>query len=141
MKEATIIHSDSAFLKQISIHASEKEATYAAEAKAIKEEISIHASKKEATQPFFRISKLFFISIHASKKEATICPSFMRFRIILFQSTPPRRRRQFPTTSGRKVGRFQSTPPRRRRRPLNFPPKCFTYFNPRLQEGGDPPAP
>ena len=55
--------------------------------------ISIHASEKEATSClcFFRYD--FTISIHASEKEATNNCARYCFAY-LFQSTPPRRRRQ-----------------------------------------------
>ena len=97
--------------------------------------ISIHASKKEATLRLkilslywnftprlreggdlikFRIVHLFLISIHASEKEATrFCKSLEFF--IVFQSTPPRRRRRGSGSYDKVTLRFQSTPPRRRR--------------------------
>ena len=54
--------------------------------------ISIHASAKEATLILPEFFATFCISIHASAKEAT---SLKRVLVnqILFQSTPPRRRR------------------------------------------------
>ena len=54
--------------------------------------ISIHASAKEATSLSHTINLSFRISIHASAKEATESFIFVFF-IMLFQSTPPRRRR------------------------------------------------
>ena len=77
----------------------------------------------------------------------------------VFQSTPPRRRRQFD--SKREMHRylisihasekeatdcicamvakmiFQSTPPRRRRPSSHIGANCVRDFNPRLREGGD----
>ena len=76
--------------------------------------ISIHASAKEATRPRIGFEKLSAISIHASAKEATSWPLLLRW-YSLFQSTPPRRRRQFLHYSIRQGG----------------------DFNPRLREGGD----
>ena len=56
----------------------------------------------------------------------------------IFQSTPPRRRRQFLPGQGGGDHRFQSTPPRRRRRiPGREVQQERIYFNPRLREGGD----
>ena len=103
---------------------------------------------------------LHMISIHASAKEAT------RFHIlqcthIIFQSTPPRRRRRSNTEKRHCfILRFQSTPPRRRRlissnagggifnisihaSAKEATSKCGQSpcddrnFNPRLREGGD----
>ena len=56
------------------------------------------------------------ISIHASAKEATL---FQRLKecLLLFQSTPPRRRRHVSIVIPPKLYLFQSTPPRRRRPP------------------------
>ena len=104
--------------------------------------ISIHASAREATEiACFCQFKEFPISIHASAREATSKPGVFSARFI-FQSTPPRGRRQagyvlpkdateisihasareatsasfglFPFTE------FQSTPPRGRRLKLPF---------------------
>ena len=56
----------------------------------------------------------------------------------LFQSTPPRRRRQQSFALCNKRFEFQSTPPRRRRLFLNKSLcESFIDFNPRLREGGD----
>ena len=76
--------------------------------------ISIHASAKEATFLLAIFSSVLIISIHASAKEATRMALFY-FLSLLFQSTPPRRRRQI-------------------NRPLEI---LIPYFNPRLREGGD----
>ena len=76
--------------------------------------ISIHASAKEATNlmPCSRTSNS--ISIHASAKEATLYHLYLSQQSE-FQSTPPRRRRQFSDVSSICFIVFQSTPPRRRR--------------------------
>ena len=99
------------------------------------------------------------ISIHASAKEATSMIALDKL-LSIFQSTPPRRRRQWTDCLYSSGQRFQSTPPRRRRRVekqyyapdrLDFNPRlreggdceCFnkycrySNFNPRLREGGD----
>ena len=58
--------------------------------------ISIHASAKEATRNNpFRFCLFETISIHASAKEATKYYLSTMGRNLLFQSTPPRRRRPF----------------------------------------------
>ena len=54
-----------------------------------------------------------------------------------FQSTPPRRRRQFMTVLDKSLSIFQSTPPRRRRQDHHFWQWLKMDFNPRLREGGD----
>ena len=54
------------------------------------------------------------ISIHASAKEATLYHLYLSQQSE-FQSTPPRRRRQFSDVSSICFIVFQSTPPRRRR--------------------------
>ena len=54
------------------------------------------------------------ISIHASAKEATF-PLYLLWMGKRFQSTPPRRRRQWTDCLYSSGQRFQSTPPRRRR--------------------------
>ena len=56
----------------------------------------------------------FFISIHTSGKEATEQQGFS-LSLKVFQSTPPRRRRHLVI--------------------MDF--SSFSYFNPRLREGGD----
>ena len=98
------------------------------------------------------------ISIHASAKEATSMIALDKL-LSIFQSTPPRRRRQWTDCLYSSGQRFQSTPPRRRRHfiPLNGEStplisihasakeattvSSFSgvteYFNPRLREGGD----
>ena len=81
--------------------------------------------------------EIMTFSIHASAKEATL---FARAKQMaqVFQSTPPRRRRQRYFTYRITTDSFQSTPPRRRRRLLitAWLSKPL-YFNPRLREGGD----
>ena len=98
----------------ISIHASEKEATEALNIERDKKVISIHASEKEATLFLHTLFLFWCISIHASEKEATWLGCCRNIPII-FQSTPPRRRR------------------------LGEKPSFFGIldFNPRLREGGD----
>ena len=77
-------------------------------------DISIHVSAKEATESEAVPNKKAKISIHASAKEAT--KSIVALSpLIVFQSTPPRRRRL--SVAGKQLG-------------------C-QYFNPRLREGGD----
>ena len=100
------------------------------------EEISIHASAKEATDIQKQAEERMDISIHASAKEATRA-GYQVHTVKIFQSTPPRRRRQAGGLQNRpyqdisihasakeattiilpslSVYRFQSTPPRRRR--------------------------
>ena len=98
------------------------------------------------------------VSIHASAKEATGAISAF-VTTIVFQSTPPRRRRlncillhlcllvvsihasakeatesHTMQTSHQK---FQSTPPRRRRLDSREEYEQYSGFNPRLREGGD----
>ena len=99
---------------KISIHASAKEATMGTVNKEKFTKISIHASAKEATLRDLCTNSHIIISIHASAKEATRMALFY-FLSLLFQSTPPRRRRQI-------------------NRPLEI---LIPYFNPRLREGGD----
>ena len=99
-------------------------------------QISIHASAKEATIYQRFNNKVFYfnprlreggdgvtqmdfilrqrISIHASAKEATVIKG-KEILEILFQSTPPRRRRQCKEMFKKYNYQFQSTPPRRRR--------------------------
>ena len=137
-KEATPQPGEGFEAQFISIHASEKEATDFSNNVWRVYFISIHASEKEATQDAFaeRIGMkdfnprlreggdndcehsrhcIFSISIHASEKEATF-----RYSLLCipgaFQSTPPRRRRQFQCGHDK----------------IYIP-----YFNPRLREGGD----
>ena len=56
----------------------------------------------------------------------------------IFQSTPPRRRRQHCARHRMEYIKFQSTPPRRRRRNgFRKSNRSINYFNPRLREGGD----
>ena len=127
----------------------------------VRAKISIHASAKEATSlhMLIHLSYLDFnprlreggdgiqrhnrleeskISIHASAKEATSKMNTQHI-VLIFQSTPPRRRRLVPNHVCPKfpLG-FQSTPPRRRR-PCGWWLICWVtiYFNPRLREGGD----
>ena len=75
---------------------------------------SIHASAKEATQGYLRAVLPESFSIHASAKEATHGSACIE-RILDFQSTPPRRRRQV----------------------AGFDTRVEEIFNPRLREGGD----
>ena len=93
-KEATYKGNDIEGFVIISIHASAKEATKNQVKLTAFEQISIHASAKEATT---HSDKAFWdtdISIHASAKEAT-SRSFTVIGFVRFQSTPPRRRRQY----------------------------------------------
>ena len=76
------------------------------------------------------------ISIHASAKEATF-PLYLLWMGKRFQSTPPRRRRQWLVVYTDTSKEFQSTPPRRRRPDFLFFLHGHDYFNPRLREGGD----
>ena len=77
------------------------------------------------------------ISIHASAKEATFW-GFPIASLLLFQSTPPRRRRPHLQQNQDLYSEFQSTPPRRRRRWfLTIQSIWLHNFNPRLREGGD----
>ena len=76
--------------------------------------ISIHASAKEATRILFSSLFASSISIHASAKEAT-SEHLDSVPESTFQSTPPRRRRQFPILAD----------------------TLKRDFNPRLREGGD----
>ena len=78
----------------ISIHASAKEATIAGAADKLGYAISIHASAKEATNIALLADLMGHISIHASAKEATYADKKGKVWHI-FQSTPPRRRRQY----------------------------------------------
>ena len=100
--------------------------------------ISIHASAKEATRLWDSQAPIFYISIHASAKEATTKPVFF-FTVVIFQSTPPRRRRQ---TFGRNYLWINliSIHASAKEATISFHaltiPRC--YFNPRLREGGDP---
>ena len=64
---------------------------------------------------FLQSHFLLLISIHASAKEATR-NIHTKFKTIIFQSTPPRRRRRLSSLCSKIFARFQSTPPRRRRR-------------------------
>ena len=57
--------------------------------------------------------------------------------VLIFQSTPPRRRRQERTSHWNRLVGFQSTPPRRRRPNLPLLSLLYCFFNPRLREGGD----
>ena len=105
------------------------------------------------------LDDLYNFSIHASAKEATILSAVFS-RQFIFQSTPPRRRRQEQTsiiaglkfsihasakeatrtllTSISNMANFQSTPPRRRRRLITSKTRADNkVFNPRLREGGD----
>ena len=144
----------------ISIHASAKEATLD-EQKPFKVVlyISIHASAKEATFEHYFQTFSKMISIHASAKEATylspvhhLCLPYFNPRLreggdltlvllsVLreFQSTPPRRRRQWLVVYTDTSKEFQSTPPRRRRQDtVCCTVETPTDFNPRLREGGD----
>ena len=98
------------------------------------------------------------VSIHASAREATLDLPLLD-HIVMFQSTPPRGRRQLSPTPGLARWAFQSTPPRGRRpgntriteagdvfqstppRGRRPGPELFipdvNGFNPRLREGGD----
>ena len=113
-KEATKDTLARYFEDEISIHASAKEATENHFASEDSGNISIHASAKEATGMASRSKRWRNISIHASAKEATLNRSASGLWL-LFQSTPPRRRRQHCPWNTVAVQRFQSTPPRRRR--------------------------
>ena len=99
--------------------------------------ISIHASAKEATFSFNCISTEVLISIHASAKEATTDTGWKRW---VFYHFNPRLREggdALIDDEFRKTILFQSTPPRRRRPRCLSLSKCCLYFNPRLREGGD----
>ena len=99
--------------------------------------ISIHASAREVTGFLSRFSWNLVISIHASAREATpVCRSPAALCRI-FQSTPPRGRRQYSLTSSGVGGAFQSTPPRGRRPVARSIRRIPIHFNPRLREGGD----
>ncbi len=101
------------------------------------------------------------VSIHASAREATPPGRLALYRHTVFQSTPPRGRRQIRLPGQWNSGMFQSTPPRGRRLcrwPCSCPGKkvsihasareatCISAisrmvlsgFNPRLRAGGDP---
>ena len=163
-----------------SIHASAKEATYFLHQTNSICIFSIHASAKEATCSYIYHNRHTYFSIHASAKEATSPhhPLYLQYQIfnprlreggdskrdsshdlIIFQSTPPRRRRPKGITENSTGASFQSTPPRRRRHCKLYnkiyakifqstPPrrrrlgqilniKGDYLFNPRLREGGD----
>ena len=114
-KEATQCAEEIYLRLDISIHASAKEATMINCRPVSSYDISIHASAKEATYLCYNKDKLrdnfnprlreggdfyiginsiiILISIHASAKEATQV-LLMQEEHIIFQSTPPRRRRQ-----------------------------------------------
>ena len=76
-------------------------------------------------------------SIHASAKEATFEHLLRVLDEHIFQSTPPRRRRQCFRILNIYSICFQSTPPRRRRLRQSDFSIIITIFNPRLREGGD----
>ena len=121
----------------ISIHASAREATHPVSSKLLFHLISIHASAREATRYGIIKWMEFYISIHASAREATpVCRSPAALCRI-FQSTPPRGRRQYSLTSSGVGGAFQSTPPRGRRPVARSIRRIPIHFNPRLREGGD----
>ena len=71
---------------------------------------------------------------HASAKEATD-RAYIRHTLSDFQSTPPRRRRRVQVTAG--VCRYPIHAPPRRRRLSPLLLLQYSYFNPRLREGGD----
>ena len=77
------------------------------------------------------------ISIHAPAKGATLHHQRL-IRLILFQSTLPRRERPCFIHSFSSGGRFQSTLPRRERHLLSLHfPLSLDNFNPRSREGSD----
>ena len=82
---------------EISIHAPAKGATYPKKENGSGQEISIHAPAKGATTA--RLTELLplKISIHAPAKGATCLPELFQNKI-RFQSTLPRRERQFQNT-------------------------------------------
>ena len=105
-----------AAVRDISIHASAREATaHFPVVPSCLQLISIHASAREATPTGYVVLSVHNISIHASAREATLIICVIRF-FIIFQSTPPRGRRQCSKPGKHKIVR---------------------YFNPRLREGGD----
>ena len=102
-------------LMQFSIHASAKEATSRSLCPLGCFGFSIHASAKEATVPTISHAYWIIFSIHASAKEATLSSLL---KTVLYQV-------------------FQSTPPRRRRQVFRLDLEILIIFNPRLREGGD----
>ena len=77
-----------------SIHASAKEATAKNGNLGAYQSFSIHASAKEATVSKTNWANSLTFSIHASAKEATTLTD-EQVSAIIFQSTPPRRRRLY----------------------------------------------
>ena len=55
--------------------------------------VSIHASAQEATRGVYLLQHARDVSIHASAQEATVPTCACRWVFLMFQSTPPRRRR------------------------------------------------
>ena len=99
----------------ISIHAPAKGATSVAGIPEVESEISIHAPAKGATPAPAQPKKSNEISIHAPAKGATAMPEEQISDTIRFQSTLPRRERQYTIVSG----------------------DTLWNFNPRSREGSD----
>ena len=123
--------------EQISIHAPAKGATIGLTYKYIAVTISIHAPAKGATHCPDEVVFHLAISIHAPAKGATPGDRFGRLTVV-FQSTLPRRERQYAFPLITSCASFQSTLPRRERPVSQLPQrKDHGHFNPRSREGSD----
>ena len=107
----------------ISIHAPAKGATRKSSGIKSRAFISIHAPAKGATESECTVAGNADISIHAPAKGATFSWVFIGFTAAQFQSTLPRRERQFFQYFHVLLFQFQSTLPRRER-PFEISNKC-----------------
>ena len=124
----------------ISIHAPAKGATLSRQAELTAERISIHAPAKGATRAHW-CSTASSTNFNPRSREGSDANTKCAIERHIFQSTLPRRERQYRRYFSVLQYPFQSTLPRRER-PFR-PPKSWSAkrnFNPRSREGSDSPT-